>query len=258
MLLINIIRNDVANTILKWVGAKQGGITHKNILKIYNSNRPLPRNYAMTINDAWCAATVSAAWIASHVSKITPIECSCSKLIELAKEMKIWEEKDNYKPNVGDAVLYDWDDGNNYATTDNKGVPEHVGMVVEVNGNKFVVVEGNKNKAVGKRNMTINGKYIRGFITPKYHKIVTVVNEVIDGKWGNGEERRNKLKADGWDATYIQSLVNKQIIACNNVAHEVIEGLWGNGEERKNRLKAAGYPYKFVQSLVNAYLQSGG
>jgi hypothetical protein len=85
----------------------------------------------------------------------------------------------------------------------------------------------------------------------------TVVNEILNGKWGNGEERKTKLEAAGYPYATIQDLVNKKIIACNNVAHEVIEGLWGNGEERKVKLEKAGYPYTFVQSLVNAYLKAG-
>ncbi len=84
-----------------------------------------------------------------------------------------------------------------------------------------------------------------------------IVNEILEGKWGNGEERKTKLEAAGYSYPTIQELVNKKIIACNNVAHEVIEGLWGNGEERKVKLEKAGYPYSFVQSLVNAYLKAG-
>lgn len=82
-----------------------------------------------------------------------------------------------------------------------------------------------------------------------------LVNEILEGKWGNGEERKQKLTNAGWNYAEIQSLVNKKVIACNNVAHEVIEGKWGNGEDRKIRLEKAGYPYHFVQQLVNAYME---
>ena len=53
------------------------------------------------------------------------------------------------------------------------GTPDHVGTVVEANeeAGYFMVVEGNYNKAVKKRKVSINGKYIRGFITPKYNDV---------------------------------------------------------------------------------------
>lgn len=37
----------------------------------------------------------------------------------------------------------------------------------------------------------------------------TIAKEVIAGKWGNGEERKNKLKKAGYDYKIIQKLVNK-------------------------------------------------
>lgn len=37
----------------------------------------------------------------------------------------------------------------------------------------------------------------------------TIAREVIAGKWGNGEERKNKLKKAGYDYKTIQKLVNK-------------------------------------------------
>ncbi len=37
---------------------------------------------------------------------------------------------------------------------------------------------------------------------------LSIANEVIDGKWGNGQDRINRLTAAGYDARYIQSLVN--------------------------------------------------
>ena len=61
--------------------------------------------------------------------------------------------------------MYDWDDNGN---GDNTGWPDHVGIVTEVNGNTFKVIEGNKNDAVEYRTMTVNGKFIRGYITPKF------------------------------------------------------------------------------------------
>ena len=38
-----------------------------------------------------------------------------------------------------------------------------------------------------------------------------IANEVIDGKWGNGVDRVNKLKAAGYDPATIQALVNAKL-----------------------------------------------
>ena len=160
---------DLANS---WVGKKESDGSYKMIIDLYNSltGRPFPRGTKMEYGWAWCACTWSAIAIKLGYTDIMPIEISCYYLIEAAKEMGCWTEADNYVPSPADGVLYDWDDGTNYASTDNTGAPEHVGVVVSVDkkAGTFVVVEGNKNDAVGKRTMNINGRYIRGFITPKY------------------------------------------------------------------------------------------
>ncbi len=88
------------------------------------------------------------------------------------QEKGIWTENDAYTPKVGDACVYDWQDGANYATTDNTGAPDHIGIVTQVGGGTFVVTEGNMNGGkVGKRTVKVNGRYIRGFITPDFDMI---------------------------------------------------------------------------------------
>lgn len=80
-----------------------------------------------------------------------------------------------------------------------------------------------------------------------------LAKEVIAGKWGNGNERREKLQANGYDYDAVQDRVN-QILSnktIDKIAKEVIRGDWGNGEERKKRLTEAGYDYEKVQKRVN-------
>lgn len=89
-----------------------------------------------------------------------------------------------------------------------------------------------------------------------------IANEVIAGKWGNGEERKSRLAAAGYIASDIQAIVNMKLGQVSapsvkpdeQIANEVIGGLWGNGTDRVNRLKAAGYDPSTIQSLVNAKL----
>ena len=86
-----------------------------------------------------------------------------------------------------------------------------------------------------------------------------VAKEVIAGKWGNGEDRKNKLSAAGYNYSVIQAKVNELMGApapsisksIDDLAQEVIQGKWGNGQERKDRLTAAGYNYSEIQNRVN-------
>ncbi|MCM1226412.1 MAG: N-acetylmuramoyl-L-alanine amidase [Clostridium sp.] len=91
--------------------------------------------------------------------------------------------------------------------------------------------------------------------------ITDIAKEVIAGKWGNGNDRINKLKAAGYNAEGVQAEVNKLLYgttydkkSVTEIAKEVIQGKWGNGTDRKKRLEAAGYNYSEVQSAVNKLL----
>lgn len=119
----------------------------------------------------------------------------------------------------------------------------------------------------------------------------TIVQKVIEGEFGNGEERVKRLTEAGYDATEVQEEVNRMMseeggesnedtnnettkqnsdcrILCGigesqlyrdddieTIAAEVIQGDWGNGEERKERLERAGYDYHVVQARVNDLLE---
>ena len=94
-------------------------------------------------------------------------------------------------------------------------------------------------------------------------RINEVAKEVINGKWGNGSDRTNRLAAAGYDAKAVQNEVNRILKgnattpskSINEVAKEVINGKWGNGSDRTNRLAAAGYDAKAVQNEVNRILR---
>ncbi len=89
--------------------------------------------------------------------------------------------------------------------------------------------------------------------------IENLAKEVIEGKWGNGQERKDKLTAAGYDYSEVQGKVNELLGSAKKdleeVAKEVIRGKWGNGQERKDKLTAAGYDYSEVQALVNKLLK---
>lgn len=89
--------------------------------------------------------------------------------------------------------------------------------------------------------------------------VTEVAKEVLAGDWGNGDDRKNRLAAAGYDYDTVQKEVNAQLgvkpqKSVTEVAKEVIAGKWGNGETRKQKLKAAGYDYAAVQKKVNELL----
>ena len=158
-------RNEIVTLAQSWVGIKEGSNGHQEILDIYNSQAELPRGYRMTLKDAWCAATITALAVKLNATDIIPPECSCLRMIDKAKSMGIWVENDAYVPQPGDIMMYDWDDN---GSGDNKNNPDHVGIVEKLSGNTITVIEGNYSGAVKRRSMLVDGKYIRGYIVPKY------------------------------------------------------------------------------------------
>jgi len=172
----NELRSKVASWLSSYVGISEGSAKHKEILAYFNNSK-LSTRYTMTIYDAWCATAVSATFIVLGLagksgsgSLFECCECSCWYMIEAAKKQGIWVENDAYTPKTGDVILYDWDDS---GSGDNQGNPDHVGIVVSVSGSTIRVIEGNMNNTVGYRNIQVNGRYIRGYITPKYSNFAT-------------------------------------------------------------------------------------
>ena len=164
------LRQKVCHIINAWVGSTRGDKKHLEILNIYNNHAPLARGYKLRVKDAHCAATTSAAYIKAGIAKHTGTECSVEKFVAIAKKKGIWTESDKHVPGLGDACVYDWADN---GVGDNTGSGDHIGIITEVHGSdSFVVTEGNMSGGkVGKRTMEVNGKYIRGFITPDFDEI---------------------------------------------------------------------------------------
>lgn len=120
----------------------------------------------------------------------------------------------------------------------------------------------------------------------------TLIEEIIRGDWGNGDERANRLLNAGYNPVKVQTAVNRFLVGedwensnsedennewkqeesekisdytktgwsdnvqnIDSIAAEVIQGNWGNGEERRERLEQAGYDYDAVQARVNEMLE---
>lgn len=106
----------------------------------------------------------------------------------------------------------------------------------------------------------------------------TVVNNVIDGTYGNGQARFDKIKSLGHDPAKVQAEVNKRLLGrvpakpkpkpapvkpkwtTETVAQQIAKGVggWGNGQTRVKHIKNAGLNPTTVQNRVNAILGSKG
>jgi len=246
-----------------WIGYSEYNGKHKTIIDIYNNHKPLALGYKVKYTDSWCDVTVSAGAIKSNNVDIIGTECGCERHIAIFKEKGIWIEDGTITPKRGDIILYNWDD----SVQPNDGFSDHIGVVVSVSGNQIKVIEGNKGNAVSYRYITVGNGNIRGYARPKYTGSSTstpstgkfveeVAREVLAGKWGNGDDRKNRLEAVGYHYSQVQAKVNELSTpttskSIEQVAKEVLAGTWGNGDDRKNRLTAAGYDYNAVQAKVN-------
>lgn len=252
-----------------WIGKNEVDGSFREIIDIYNSHTPRARGYKLQYSDEWCAGTVSAAAIATGNTNAVPLEVSCHYMIEGAKAKGIWVENDSYVPQGGDIILYDWQDS---GVGDNTGNPDHVGVIEYTSGGIIHVIEGNNGEKVARRELSVNGRYIRGFIVPKYSNntasggsstptvsgtIDELARRVIAGEFGSGDARKNAL-GDKYNA--VQARVNEILSgtastpskSVSEIAKEVLAGSWGNGSDRKAKLEAAGYNYDEVQKAVNA------
>lgn len=218
------LRQKVANQANTWIGAKEGDSTHAEILRIYNSQSPLPVGYKMQTHDAWCAAFVSAVWLKVGIAKYITTECGCGRFRDNAMKLGIWVENDAYKPKVGDAIIYYWSDS---GSGDCQTGADHIGLVTAVNGNSFTVTEGNTgNSEVAKRTMQVNGRYIRGFITPDYATIAKKVGGTIKPDSGSSS---NSSSSSSSSSSTGSSAIKEVQTWCNNNYNTgiAVDGIYG-------------------------------
>lgn len=125
------------------------------------------------------------------------------------------------KPEAGDQIFF----------YDNKGEINHTGLVTKVNDKKVYTVEGNSGNAVKAHSYALDNKKIAGYGRPKWNEETNtaptpvpviekpvakksneeIAREVINGKWGNGNDRKNRLTKAGYDYAAIQSIVNQLV-----------------------------------------------
>ena len=108
-------------------------------------------------------------------------------------------------PKLGAQIFFISDDGKTL---------RHTGIVVDYDYETVTTVEGNVGDTVCKKTYTRLNKKIYGYGYPKYTEskmktVHEVALEVIDGLWGTGDERKNKLTEAGYNYEEVQNEVNK-------------------------------------------------
>lgn len=231
------LRQKVVSTAEAWLGTREYSDKHYEMLDIYNAQSPLPRGTRMQATWPWCAMFVSAVSLQCGLRGIMPTECGCPGMVRLYQEIGRWVENDAYTPSPGDVIFYDWQDS---GVGDNAGQPDHVGIVTACDGQTMTIIEGNCDNAVKTRALAVNARFIRGFGVPDYASkadgaeptpeptpaptptpepekpavettvdpfITQTAREVIAGKWGNGQARKDALAA--WFTKAVQDEVNR-------------------------------------------------
>lgn len=205
-----------------WLGLKESDGSFKPIIDTYNAHTPLARGYKVRYTDEWCATFVSAVAIKLGYTDIIPTECSCSKMIELLKNIGSFDESDSRVPNPGDIVFYDWEDS---GKGDNQNGPDHVGIVEKVYSGIITVIEGNYSQSVKRRNIAVNGKHIRGYGVPKYDTEEVKTNNTTTKGDYTLEMRNLKMGCKGEDVRALQLLLIGRGYSCGGAG---ADGDFGN------------------------------
>lgn len=217
---VEVTAQDVLNVMRSWVGYSEVNKKYLEILNAYNSHKPLARGYAVKPSDEWCDVCVSAAAIKAGAVDLIGTEVGVEKHVTIFKRKGIWIEDGTITPQPGDAIVFSWDDN----TQPNDGNSDHIGYVESVSGGKITTLEGNMGEKVGRRTIPVGYGYIRGFARPKYaassggntpsnptKSIDELAKEVLAGKWGSGNARKNALTSAGYNYSAVQARVNELV-----------------------------------------------
>ena len=199
---------DIARGLL---GATKYGSAHLNLVKEYNTIRPLPVGYAVTNHDDWCDIFVTVVFKRAGLSNLIGAECGVERHIQIFKKLGIWIEDGRQTPKAGDIITFHW----GQYSQPNDGFANHIGIVEKVENGRIHTMEGNSNNAVRRLTYPIGHGQIRGFARPKYsvtaqsNKTVDqLANEVLQGLHGDGNQRKTSL---GSRYDEVQKRVNEML-----------------------------------------------
>lgn len=190
----------------KYLGVKEGSSKHRKIVDMFNSCKL--KTFPISYSDAWCSAFISVMAIESGCTDIIPISANCDEMYRKGVVMGIAIPKDKWIPKMGDIVFYDWN---------LNGELDHVGVVETMSKNIIHVLEGNKNDSVAYRDINYKNTTITKIIRPRYKTVskkksyknyCDTAIRVINGYYGNGNERENKLEKEGYSYKKVQAIVD--------------------------------------------------
>ncbi len=161
---MGVTAKEILDIARSYIGCKESDGSHKKIIDLYNSHKPLARGYVVRYSDAWCDTFVSSVAIKAGAVGIIGTECGCEEHIRIFKNKGIWIEDGRITPQLGDIIMYNWEDN----TQPNDGYSDHIGFVEKVSGGIITVIEGNYKNAVGRRTISVGHGNIRGYARPKY------------------------------------------------------------------------------------------
>lgn len=219
--------NDVVNMALAQVGKKCGKSSEYakelDAVKFYNYPKNGAANSCSIFVDDMiyrCCDPKTADYARSVVYEPNKDNCgaSCTYSANYFKKHNAYiKNSKDFK--LGDKIFFKKSNGNLY----------HTGVIVAL-GDKITTIEGNTDGGkVSKKTYSFNDSKIDGAGRPAYTaevqapkpsapsssssgytaEEIKVAKDVIRGKYGNGQTRKNNLQKAGYDYARIQGLVNK-------------------------------------------------
>ena len=159
------VREAIVNTAIRYNGMPFKGGSHRTLIDEFNKHKP--DGWAMTYTANFCAACASAIAYLCGVGDAYPCSANVGTIVAKAQKMGVWVENDAYVPTAGDWIVYAWQDS---GRGDNTTGASHVGIVVSADSKYINVFEFNihNNHSTGYRRIAVNGRFIRGFVVPKF------------------------------------------------------------------------------------------
>lgn len=167
-------------------------------------------------------------------------EVFCNRITELGWKVGVYANLDYYKNWYGAGFLSQY----TLWLADYKGDPDVPCMIQQYTSSGQVPgIKGN---------VDMNRWFVSNESCGE-KTILEIANEVLEGKWGNGPDRKNALEAAGYNYKYVQDMVNELLYrgSLRKIADDVISGKYGNGDARYEALAKAGYDPVEIQKMVN-------
>lgn len=175
----------------------------------------------------WCAYSVSAimqdcGFIGKYIKQIEGGAGTIPRFSD--GKYGTWFRKGDKAPQAGDLIFFRY--GGSYT---DKYHADHVGIVESLSGNTITTLEGNVEGKSGnwaatstfkRKTRYLNDNSVYAFYRPNWKvdtssgstvskSIETIAKEVLAGKWGNGEARKNAITKAGYDYAKVQTKVNE-------------------------------------------------